>query len=85
MPETIKLDYPFTYQGREISELQMRRPKVRDRRLASRKATDAEREIELVAMLTEQAPEALDEMDAADYEKLTDKLASFFASSPATP
>ena len=34
--ETIKLDYPFSIAGKPVTELSVRRPKVKDLRNASR-------------------------------------------------
>lgn len=71
---TITLQYPTTLPDhRVISALTMRRPKVNDLRAAQRQAqTDADREVTLVAMLTDEklTPEDIGELDLADYAQV---------------
>lgn len=70
MPK-IELDYPITINGKEVNALQMRRCKVGDQKAASRVGkTDEQRETILFANLCEINPEALDELDMLDYQKL---------------
>lgn len=67
----VRLQYPFTFAGREVEVLNMRRPKVKDLRLSSRYGEKAdEQEIGLLSVLIGCTPEDLDEMDAADYGSL---------------
>lgn len=76
----IKLDYPVTVEGQEYKQLEMRRCKVKDRRLADKQPTDADKEITLIANLCEVPPGVLDELDAIDYAKLQGTLTGFFVS-----
>lgn len=65
---TIELKHPITLNGIEVSQLNLRRPKVRDVRAADKAgSTDSEREIWLFANLCEATPEAIEELDMADY------------------
>ena len=65
---TIKLKHPITIDGAEVSELNLRRPKVRDVRAADKAgSSDGEREIRLFANLCEVTPAAIEELDMADY------------------
>ncbi len=78
---TIELKYPIPIDGIETAALQMRRPKVRDQVLVD-KATmvgksAAEKEVLLFANLCEVAPEAMQELDMADYKKLQETYGSF--------
>jgi len=77
---TIPLTYPIQINGLEITELQMRRPKVRDR-LAVEKMTGgvAEKEIRFIANLCEIAPGDVEELDMADYARLQETLANFLS------
>lgn len=84
MTTTIKLQYPVTVDGQEHAVLNMRRCKVKDRRLAAKQSDDATREIHLIANLCEVPPNVIDELDAADYARLTETLQGFFASSTPT-
>lgn len=73
--EIIKLNHPFSIAGKPVTELSVRRPKVKDLRNASRYgSTPAEQEVGLLSALTGCVPEDLDEMDAADYGKLQSRF-----------
>jgi hypothetical protein len=80
MPTTLTLEYPFEFEGQTIKTLSLRRPTVADN-LAVQKAaaTDAEREIRLLANLAEVTPETIHRMDLKDYGKLQSALASFLS------
>ncbi len=74
----VTLKFPVTVDGHEYTVLNMRRCKVKDRRLAAQKKTPEEQEITLIANLCEVPPQVLDELDAVDYAKLQEVLTSFF-------
>lgn len=74
----ITLQYPVIVDGHEYSALQMRRCKVKDRRLAMKQKTVEDQEITLIANLCEVSPAVIDELDSADYEKLQEVLRGFF-------
>ncbi|MEW6490370.1 MAG: phage tail assembly protein [Thermodesulfobacteriota bacterium] len=78
--ETLKLDHPVTVDGVEVTELRVRRPKVRDR-LAVEKGggSDAEKEHRLLANLAEVTPKTLEELDLADYLRLQEVLQGFLS------
>jgi hypothetical protein len=78
--ETIKLKYPIDVAGEKITSLNLRRPKVRDM-LAADKATgsDAEKEVHLFANLCEVSPDAIMELDGADYRQLQDTYSDFLS------
>lgn len=80
----ITLQYPVTVDGHEYTVLNMRRCKVKDRRLASQKKTDEEREITLISNLCEVPPVVIDELDSVDYEQLQGVLRGFFGLSMAS-
>lgn len=70
MSETIlALDFPIQDgQGNTLTELKIRRPKVRDIRKMTGK-TDAEQSISLLSIVTGLVPEDLDELDIADFKR----------------
>ncbi len=71
MSEIIQLKFPVEYNGEEIRELELRRPKIRDQLTATkRKGSDEEKEIKLLADLCDVAPEVIEELDLADYAQL---------------
>lgn len=70
--EKIQLDYPITTgDGKEISELPLRRVKVADMRAAARSGDSAaEQEITLIGRVTGLVPEDVDLLDIVDYQKI---------------
>lgn len=87
MPQTtvqptveVSLVTPIIVNGEALSELTLRRPKVRDM-LAMEKSSksDAEKEIHLFANLCEMAPEKLHDLDMADYAKLQKAYQDFLS------
>ena len=79
MEQKLTLDFPFTKDGIQYTELNIARPKVKDRLAASRKAgTDAEKEVFLFAKLCNTSPDVIEEMDASDYQRLQEVLSDFF-------
>lgn len=75
---TIPLTYPVESEGAKYAEIQMRRPKVRDK-IASQKASTnaAEQEIAMLVDLCELPEEVFYEMDLGDYGKLQSQLLLF--------
>lgn len=74
LKEEIKLD------GKELNEITLRRPKVRDRLAVDRSnASDAEKEVQLIANLAEVPVEAIEDIDLADYAKLQKALSGFLS------
>lgn len=78
MSTTIKLDYPITVDGQNISEITLRRPKARDYLTASRSgSTSAEQEIRMICNLAEVSDKVVEELDWADYLKVQGALQNF--------
>lgn len=74
----IKLIEPIKIDGASISELHLRRPKVRDRLAVERLGTnDAEKEVALIANLADIPKDAVEELDLADYAKIQEALQGF--------
>ena len=71
MSETVTLQYPIKMaDGRSVSALTLRRPKVRDLKNAQRNGGgNADQEIALLAAITMEhlTPEDMEELDMADY------------------
>lgn len=79
----MKLTHPITVGGVELTELHLRRPKVRDRLIVDKmNASDAEKEIALVANLAELSREAVEELDLADYAQIQKELQDFLTLAP---
>lgn len=79
MSTKIKLDYPITCPARgELTELVMRRSKVRDNIAAHDEGGGPARiEVRLFSFLTGVSMEVLETMDEADYAKLQDAYVGF--------
>lgn len=78
--QKIKLTEPIKIDGILISELTLRRPKVRDRLAVERMGnSDAEKEVALIANLASISREAVEEFDLADYNKLQEALQGFLS------
>jgi len=78
--KTIQLEHPITVHGRQVTQITLRRPKVKDQLIAVKSAEDdAERELLLLANLSsELSPDDLKELDVADYRELQGALSGFF-------
>ncbi|MDR1139450.1 MULTISPECIES: phage tail assembly protein [Rickettsiales] len=78
--QKIKLTEPIKIDGILVSELTLRRPKVRDRLAVERMGnSDAEKEVALIANLASISREAVEEFDLADYNKIQEALQGFLS------
>lgn len=70
MSETIlTLNYPIQDgQGKTLTELTIRRPKVKDLRKMNG-ATEVEQSINILAIVTGLVPEDIDELDMSDFQR----------------
>jgi hypothetical protein len=76
----IKLANAIKIDGKELAEISLRRPKVRDRLAVERaNSSDAEKEVQLIANLAELPIEAIEDVDLADYVKLQKALSDFLS------
>jgi len=77
---TIDLLVPVTVQGRTLTSVTLRRPKVGDlRRMDKVKGSEMERTLHLIGQLAELSPAEVDELDAADLATLGDVVTGFTA------
>ena len=74
----IKLQYPIKCEGREITELEIRRSKTKDV-LFSKKSTksDGDAMVHLIATLSGLPPSAIEETDSSDFKRANDLVESF--------
>lgn len=83
--QTITLIEPITVNNSTYEQLNIRRPKVRDRLVVERlKKSEAEKEIIMIASLAEVEPQVIEELDLADYAKIQGIFADFLESTPQT-
>lgn len=81
---TIQLDHPFKIEGEDIKEIRIRRPKVRDQKLAAKAGSVEEQEITLLSNLCEVTPGVIEELDLSDYRKLQKAFEDFLSPSEST-
>lgn len=82
----IKLAYPITVDGATLNEISLRRPTVKDMRVARVTGKDdAAQEINLIANLAQITTDAVESLDMADFVKVQKALAGFFGLSEKTP
>ncbi|MFN4140242.1 phage tail assembly protein [Aestuariivirga sp.] len=83
----VKLVRPFRVEERMITEVTIRRPKVRDLRALEKVrepgVTELDQSIAMTATLCDLSTEAMDEMDAADFAAVSVVLGSFLPKAPA--
>jgi hypothetical protein len=83
----VKLAHPFKIGEKSVSEVSIRRPKVRDLRAMEKMrdpgATELDQSIAMTATLCDLPPEAMDEMDAADFAAISEVLGGFLPKAPA--
>ena len=80
--QNIKLNYPIESDGANITDLNMRRSKVKDRLIVAKmkNSSDEEKEIRLFANLCEVTPNIIEELDESDYANLQKAYMDFFKS-----
>ena len=77
---TIKLKFPLTVNGAPVTQVNLRRPKVRDMRAAQKAGgSNADVEIRLLTNLCELAPSDFDDMDVVDYLKIQKAYEGFLS------
>ena len=76
----IKLDEPIKIDGVLLNEISLREPKVRDIIAISKdSSSDYEKEVRLVANLSEQSTEAIMEISYKDYAKVQKVIRDFLS------
>lgn len=75
--ETITLEYPFTFDGEEITEITIRRPKMRDMKKAQKHKDNMEKSIHMIADLAEVSPKLVEELDTGDFASVSKMLGEF--------
>ncbi len=75
--EILVLVHPIAVDGREIKELNVRRPKVRDNLIAQKKETAEDGEMTMMSLLTGEDDSVLQEMDMLDFEALQQVVVGF--------
>lgn len=75
---SITLQYPVNFDGKEVKELSVRRPLVRDQLIATKSSESAEdKDIKLFSLLAGVDVELIHQLDLEDYFALQDVVMSF--------
>jgi hypothetical protein len=74
---TVQLRRPLTVAGVDMPSLTMREPTVADQLSVAKKATDAEREVALLANICEVAPADIGRLTMRDYGRLQEAYRDF--------
>lgn len=81
-PITIELAVPLTVDGNVITELSIRRPRVRDLRALEEATEGRSSQLDqgavLVALLSGIPEAAVEDMDAADFARASEVIGGFF-------
>ena len=78
--QKITLKHPFTWESKQVKELTLRAPKVKDMLAAVRLAdNEAEQEVAMFANLAEVAPAMIHEMHLGDYMQLQKAYTDFLS------
>lgn len=82
----VKLVRPIRVEERLVTEVAIRRPKVRDLRAMEKmrepSSTELDQGIAMAATLCDLPLEAMDEMDAADFAAISEMLGGFLLKAP---
>jgi tail assembly chaperone E/41/14-like protein len=80
MTEKVALDFPIQVNGKELTEVEVRRPSVGDQIAASHNGnSQAEQEVYLFASLAKMSPSDMHQMDLKDYTKIQALYKSFLS------
>ncbi|EGR4477780.1 phage tail assembly protein [Vibrio cholerae] len=78
LTKTIQLTVPAFHEGKEYTELTIRRPKVRDRLIADKQCQEEpDKEVRLFALLCGVADEVIQDLDMDDYEEVQKAVLGF--------
>lgn len=74
----VTLSYPIFFNGKEIKEVEIRRPKLRDQLIANKTSEHAEdKEVKLLSLLCGVEPEFVQDLDMTDFFKIQETIANF--------
>lgn len=76
---TVRLQYPIQAHGEEVTELTVRRPRVKDLRAMDAAAGDVSKTAVLIGGLCALTPKEVDSLDAEDFAALGQVVAGFLS------
>ncbi|WP_175401943.1 phage tail assembly protein [Veronia pacifica] len=76
------LNYPIEVEGELLSQVSLRRPKARDlKHMETAKGGEIAKSMGLIAHLAELSPHAIEELDASDFQAISEVVAGFLTDS----
>lgn len=75
--ETYELQYPFTHKGEEVTELNIRRPKMRDLKKFEAIKDKMKKSFTMLSDLAEISPDTVEELDPVDFNAASVMIAGF--------
>ena len=75
----ITLKHPITVDGREVAQLTLRRPKVRDLERMDKVSGEMAKAVTLISDLAELTPDQVRELDAGDFAAAAEALGDFLS------
>lgn len=88
-PKTVRLADPITWEGREITEITLSKPRVKDLKRMHAALAGIEDRLEqgivMAAALTGLPVEAIEELDTDDFTAISEVIADFFPKGTASP
>ena len=81
--QTVALEYPITWEGAKIAEVTVKRPKVKDIKAMTaaaeeQDANEFDRSILVISALSGLPAKAIEELDQADFQAISEVVGSFF-------
>ncbi len=73
----VTAQYPVTADGEVVTELRIRRPKIGDMKRLQKHKDELEKAIHMIANLAEVSPTVVEEMDAADFARVSEVVGGF--------
>lgn len=80
----ITLEYPIQAHGEEVTQLRLRRPRVKELRQMDEAAGEIAKTAALVGALAGLNPREVDQLDAGDFTRLGQAVADFLPTARAT-
>ncbi len=81
-PRIVTLEVPIEFDGRQISELTLQRPKVKHLKKMEAIESDVEKAVMLIATLASISESAVEELDSVDFSQCSEVIEEFMAKKP---
>lgn len=84
---SVKIDDAITVDGKEINELNIRKPTVRDLKMSQTAGSELDRSLKLIGDLAGLAPDQVEQLSLTDLDKINQEMveANFIPSAQTPP